>query len=239
MSDAEALAGFVDKWRERWPEWRVAEVFVPHQQREACAAWFALQQELAEAAWGGSDPLPGEAKLGWWAEELQGWARGRRRHPLGLVLQRRPAPWLQLAASLPALVASREVAADAGQAAEQLLPVARAIAAIDEGLFDVATGIDAATCVLMATQLQSRGDAAASLKLRARVGSAMGDGALARAWAADLLETWVAVNREARPPRIRRALLRERLRRFAAGHPRLQPLPALITLRTAWAAARG
>ena len=238
MSDAEALAGFVAKWRERWPEWRIAEVFVPQAQRETCVAWFALQQELTDAAWGGSDPLPGEAKLGWWAEELQGWSQGRRRHPLGLVLQRIPAPWLQLATCVPALIASREVAANRDQAMDLLTPVAQAIRAIDQAVFDAATDTEAANADLLAMQLLVQGDAAAPLQLRARLADAEGE-AIARAWAGDLLETWPSMPSGGRPPRIRQALLRERLRRFAAGRARLQPLPALATLRIAWGAARG
>ena len=35
MSDQAALEAFLDKWRARWPEWRVAEVFVPASQRAA------------------------------------------------------------------------------------------------------------------------------------------------------------------------------------------------------------
>ncbi|HEU0307199.1 MAG TPA: phytoene/squalene synthase family protein, partial [Lysobacter sp.] len=93
MSDREAIGSFIDKWRARWPEWTVAEVFVPREQRDSTLAWMALLQELTDAAWGGSDPRPGEAKLGWWAEELQGWSRGIRRHPLGQVLQKFPVPW--------------------------------------------------------------------------------------------------------------------------------------------------
>ena len=238
MSDAEALAGFIDKWRERWPEWRIAEVFVQQDQRQACVAWFALQQELAEAAWGGRDPLPGEAKLGWWAEELQGWSQGRRRHPLGIVLQRLPAPWLQLATGLPALVASREAAADAEQAAGLLLPLSRAIAAVDESVLGAATESDASAFVLMAMHLLLRGEAAVPLQLRARLGGASGNEALAREWAAGLLLAPIATRRGARPVRIRQGVLRERLRRFAAGRPRLQPLPAVVALRTAWTAAR-
>jgi len=238
MSDVEALAGFVAKWRERWPEWRIAEVFVQNDQREACVAWFALQQELAEAAWGGSDPTPGEAKLGWWAEELQGWSQGRRRHPLALVLQRLPAPWLPLAASLPVLAASREAAPTGRQAVDLLVPVARAIAGVDAALFGKAAEAEAASSVLLATQLLLQADAAAPLQLRARLGHAGGDEAIARAWAVDLLQDWPDMH-GARPPRIRQALLRRRLQRFSDGQARLQSLPALATLRTAWSAARG
>ena len=32
MSDHDALQGFLDKWRAQWPEWAVAEVFVPEAQ---------------------------------------------------------------------------------------------------------------------------------------------------------------------------------------------------------------
>ena len=56
-----APAEFIAKWREHWPEWSVAETFVPEEQREVAAAWFALRHELTEAAWGGGDPRPGEA----------------------------------------------------------------------------------------------------------------------------------------------------------------------------------
>ena len=108
MSDSQALAAFLDKWRERWPEWSVAEVFVPAREREMAVAWFALLQELTDAAWGGSDPRPGEAKLGWWAEELHGWSQRRRRHPLGLALQPRLLRGVDWAWRLPALLAARE-----------------------------------------------------------------------------------------------------------------------------------
>jgi hypothetical protein len=239
MSDAEALAGFIGKWRERWPEWRVAEVFVPAQARAASVAWFALQQELVEAAWGGSDPRPGEAKLGWWAEELQGWSQGRRRHPLGIVLQRVPAPWLKLAASLPVLAARREASGSRGQARAALAPIAQAITGIDAVVFDGPARSDDAGEVLLAMQLLLLGDAAAPLQVRARTGDTIAEESVARAWAADLSLEWTATNDGPRPLRIRSALLRERLRRFAAGDPRMRPVPPLTTLWVAWRAARG
>jgi len=239
MSDAEALAGFIDKWRERWPEWRVAEVFVTAQARAAGVAWFALQQELLEAAWGGSDPRPGEAKLGWWAEELQGWSQGRRRHPLGIALQRLPAPWLPLAASLPVLASSREASGSREHACAALAPVARAIAGIDAVIFDGAPRGDVAGDVLLALQLLLLGDAAAPLQVRARTGDTIAEEGVARAWAAHLLLAWTAANDGPRPLRIHSALLRERLRRFAAGGPRMRPVPPLTTLWLAWRAARG
>lgn len=101
-------AGFVDKWRQRWPEWAVAMAFVPKQRQPGVEAWLTLLQELADAAWGGRDPTPGLAKLAWWQEELGGWAKGARRHPLGGILQQLPAPWLELGRALPDLRALRE-----------------------------------------------------------------------------------------------------------------------------------
>lgn len=100
-------ASFIAKWRARWPEWEIVAVFVPEQQRPLAEAWFSLLQELTDAAWGGADPTPGLAKLAWWQEELGGWAKGARRHPLGKPLQPTPAPWLELGRALPDLRALR------------------------------------------------------------------------------------------------------------------------------------
>ena len=64
MSETDALRGFLGKWEAQWPEWKVAEAFVPASQRERAQAWFALREELAEAAWGEGDARPGDAKAG-------------------------------------------------------------------------------------------------------------------------------------------------------------------------------
>lgn len=98
---------FIAKWRARWPEWELAMVFVPAAQRPLAEAWFSLLQELADAAWAGADPTPGLAKLAWWQEELGGWSKGARRHPLGVVLQPQAAPWQALGRALPDLRALR------------------------------------------------------------------------------------------------------------------------------------
>lgn len=238
MSDAEALAGFIDKWSERWPEWRVAEVFVPQQLRYNALAWFALQQELVEAAWGGNDPRPGEAKLAWWMEELQGWSQGRRRHPLGFALQRLPAPWQRLSAAIPSLIASREASGSREQAFDVLAPVADAMARVDATLFDAALAAGGNSQLLVAMQLQMQGDASVPLQLRAR-GAVGNDGSVARSWAEDILRTWPAPRVGPRPVRLRQALLHERLRRFAAGGAQIQGVPVLAALGVAWRAARG
>ena len=41
---------FIAKWRARWPEWAIAEAFLPAVQREPAQAWLALLQELGREA---------------------------------------------------------------------------------------------------------------------------------------------------------------------------------------------
>lgn len=234
----EAVDSFTAKWRARWPEWSVAETFVPSAERERAVAWFALRQELTDAAWGGTDPRPGEAKLAWWAEELHGWAHGRRRHPLGLVLQRDSASWDLLASCLPALLASRDRAVDADQAVAAVEPFAEAVTGIAATLFASPTPAPSrnAAIGLLAEQVLVQGDGAAPLLVRARLGETVAEG-FARAWASELLTRWSTPHDGARPGRIHASLLQARLRGFvASGH--LHPLSRWRALWTAWQAAR-
>jgi len=232
--DGEALDAFIGKWRARWPEWSLAEVFVPSAQRAAALAWASLQQELTDAAWGGSDARPGEAKLMWWQDELQGWALGRRRHPLGSVLQRMPAPWAALAAALPTLRDSRERPDDAADAFARLLPLATAAAAIEQALFGGATPDSEAARLVCATWLHNRfagnPDTAPPLSALARAGG----GSAEASWRDELLRQWPAAGSATRPRRLWAALARHRLIRGVAG----QPLSTWQTLWTAWRAAR-
>jgi len=142
MTRSDSVSSFIEKWRARWPEWTQAVAFVPPAQRDLVAAWFALLQELTDAAWGGGDPAPGLAKLGWWQEELQGWAKGARRHPLGDLLQPYAAPWMALALALPALQASRM-----GEPAPAAEAFARAVADCEAALFEPGDARDAALLV--------------------------------------------------------------------------------------------
>ncbi len=227
MSDREALQGFIEKWQAQWPEWTVAEVFVPAAHRDRAHAWFALRDELADAAWGGEDPRPGEAKLGWWAEELDGWTRGARRHPLGLALQSASASWSNLAACLPALRASRERPIDMPAALFALEPYAEALAGVAQQLFDADVPAPARNVVvsLLAERLLRHPDHATPL----------GD-IDSRGWADALLRQWPAPGEGTRPGRIHAAIVRGRLQRFAVGKP---PVTArLSTLAKAWRAAR-
>ena len=228
MSDVDALQAFLAKWRARWPEWAVAEVFVPAAQRERAQAWFALRDELGDAAWGGQDPLPGDAKLGWWAEELDGWSRGARRHPLGLALQKVEAAWDNLAACLPALRASRERPANLDGAIFALEPYAEAVAGVAQHLFDSVAPAPARNVVLslLAERAMRHPDGATPL----------GDLDV-RGWSRGLLAQWPPPGDGTRPGRIHAAVVRGRLQRHAQGKP--PALPRLGALATAWRAARG
>lgn len=239
MNMADAAASFTGKWRERWPEWSVAEVFVAPGDRDLAVAWFALRQELTDAAWGGGDARPGEAKLAWWADELQGWSEGRRRHPLGQLLQRHAAPWDLLAKCLPALLASRDRAVDADQAITGVEPFAEAVTGVSASLFASRSPAPSrnAAVGLLAEQLLVQGDGAAPLLVRAQLGDAVVADGFARAWAGELLSRWSAPHDGARPGRIHAALLQERLRGFVESG-RMQPPSRWRTLWTAWRAAR-
>lgn len=227
----DALESFLDKWRTRWPEWNVVQVFVPAQQRELALAWAALQQELTDAAWGGSDARPGEAKLAWWMEELQGWSRGLRRHPLGSALQRQTAPWQALGAAIPSLRESRERPRDREDALRAVLPFAQAVAAVDAALFGgtAEAGIHAVQAFLLQVRLAQLGEA--GVPLSALTGK---EGAV-RSWNRELLAHWPSAESAPRPRRLWTALAGQRLRR---GDPAL-PLPPWTALIAAWRGARG
>ncbi|GHA73663.1 phytoene/squalene synthase family protein [Cognatilysobacter bugurensis] len=231
---SDELEGFVGKWRARWPEWPLAEVFVQREQRPVALAWAALQQELLDAAWGGSDARPGELKLAWWMEELAGWGQGRRRHPLGRVLQREPAPWPVLAAALPALARSRERPLDADDAFAAVEPAAIAAAQVEHALFGAGDS-DGTSRLIAASWLAARargeGDAAVPLALL----GANGDSAAAQnAWRGQLAARWPQMHRGA--PRVRR--LWASLARLRLTDSRDTPLPAPRVLWDAWRAAR-
>lgn len=217
--DMDTADEFTAKWHARWPEWGIGAVFLPSAQRATAFAWFALLQELAEAAWSGADATPGLAKLAWWNEELRGWAKGARRHPLGGRLQSRPAPWATLAAGLPALQASRERPVDAAPADAGLEDFARAVEQCERRLFAADGGdaaVDTVVFDLLGERLLLRGDA---------------DGAR------DLPGAAPAGAGASRARRLHSAFLRQRLQRLATGDAGRPPAP-WRTLWLAWRTAR-
>lgn len=211
---------FVGKWQARWPEWRIGMAFVAPEQRARAAPWFSLLDELCDAAWAGTDATPGLAKLAWWQDELQGWGKGARRHPLGSQLQRVDAPWQTLALALRLLPASREHPADSTRNLAQLQDLALAIAACESRLFgdgsrDSGDGrIDATP--LLAMQAFVRTD---------------------QLLAAHLLADWPAPGAGTRPRRIANAILGARLR-VLAREGVSRPVPGPRVLWSSWRAAR-
>lgn len=231
--DSAALADFLAKWRVRWPEWTIAEAFVPADQRAVALAWASLQQELVDAAWGGSDPIPGRAKLGWWQEELIGWTRGARRHPLATVLQALPASWQSLADALPALAVARERPASVAAAFDTLEPFANAVARVDSAVFDARSvpGDERVVAAnLLHWRMAQKGDGGVPLDMLARAGG----GDAVAVWTAELCRQWPTQRPGSRVRRIWAALAHKRL---AAGGATL-PLPAVKTLWIAWRSAR-
>lgn len=220
MTDSSALDSFLAKWRAQWPEWAVAEVFLPPPQRQRARAWLALRGELTEAAWGGDDPTPGAAKLGWWEEELAGWSRGARRHPLGLALQKLPLDWPLLAAGIPALRASRSPEGDRGQSLRGLAPFARAQAVLSAQLFET---MPPASTQPMAEAL-----------LAEWVLHLPGRGVPAAGTDVPSLLALPPLREAPRAERIHAGLVRARLARAASG-----PLSAPVALLASWRAARG
>lgn len=220
MTDSSALDSFLAKWRAQWPEWAVAEVFLPPPQRQRARAWLALRGELTEAAWGGDDPTPGAAKLGWWEEELAGWSRGARRHPLGLALQKLPLDWPLLAAGIPALRASRSPEGDREQSLRGLAPFARAQAVLSAQLFET---MPPASTQPMAEAL-----------LAEWVLHLPGRGVPAAGTDVPSLLALPPLREAPRAERIHAGLVRARLARAASG-----PLSAPVALLASWRAARG
>ena len=229
----DGLDAFTAKWRARWPEWRIAEAFVPVAQRECAVSWAALRQEITDATWAHRDTRPGDAKLAWWADELQGWSRGARRHPLGVALQRVAAPWATLAAALSTLPSTRERARDPEEASRGVWAMADAIVRIDGALPGASAGaaVEAVSAHLLAVRAACDPASAAPLSI---VAEAQGSDSAAR-WRSTLLSHWPVAARGSTAWRLQCSLARARLQRGD-----LQaPLGAVTTLATAWRAARG
>ncbi|HHW4677897.1 MAG TPA: phytoene/squalene synthase family protein [Xylella sp.] len=227
MSRSSALDSFLDKWLARWPEWSLAEVFIPESQRCLVMAWFALLQEFEDVMNVVGDPLPADAKLVWWQQELIDWAAQRSRHPLGRLLEPVRAPWVMLADALPALQVARQRPDSFEQALLSLQSLAQAVAAVETVAFARIEGIDIRALALQWLDARHRavGEAAAP----AGVGSV--------AWCIHLLASWPVKPTLVRPHRIWSCLRRLRLHRQVCGQQG-HPSP-LQQLWHSWRAASG
>lgn len=227
MSQSAVLDSFIDKWRSRWPEWSLAERFVPEPQRLVVLAWFALLQEFEDIMNIAGDPLPADAKLAWWQQELRDWAQQRSRHPLGRVLEPVRAPWAELAQALPAIQDARAMPASLDAALAGLGDFAAAVVAVEAVLFGRGEPADAAA--VAGQWLDARRRAAGSAAAPA--------GIEAGQWRAQLLRRWPAKPRLARAHRVWSRLARLRLQREHAGKAVLAP--PLQQLWHSWRAASG
>jgi hypothetical protein len=247
VTDAADLDDFLQKWRAAWPEWPIARGFVAPADRDRAEAWLALWQEWTDAAWAGDDPTPGFAKLGWWQEELLGWDKGARRHPLGRVLQKTGTRWSPLAGALGALrevrTALRDGAAPASLHAP-LAPLAEALHGCERTLFAQAPGAPRDATAANAIRGAQTLIAQHALWHGAALAAGEGEGAdaaqhLARAaaLARSAAAAWPA-GAAPRPRRVYEALLRARLADMARGRG-LRPVAPLRTLWLGWRAARG
>ena len=236
MTDSTALDSFLDKWRTRWPEWRVVEVFVPASQRPLAVAWFALLQEFTDAMNIAGDPLPADAKLAWWGEELRDWNRQRSRHPLGRVLEPHRAPWFELAEALPTLIQLRDRPQDEASAFHATMPLARAIAAVERVLFpEIQEQGDWSTFIaaqLLATRLEGAGVAALPAPLANEGVASQSE------WAQQLLRRWPSRASGPLPRRLVGALARSQLQRFRPGGESVATLSPPRALWLGWRAAR-
>lgn len=219
MTANAALDSFLEKWRERWPEWPIAETFVPPAKRELAVAWFALLQEFEDAMNVAGDPLPADAKLGWWGEELRDWSRQRSRHPLGRLLEPHAAPWAGLADALPSLGELREPWPDLQTAFARVQPLAQAMAEVEAALLGGRT--DAAVMQAISAQwLAAR-----------QTGAGQGD-------LPALLERWPARAPASLPRRLWSTLARARAEVQVKSDDRPQRVSRLRLLWRAWSAAR-
>jgi len=235
MTDSTALDSFLDKWRTRWPEWRVVEVFVPISQRQLAVAWFALLQEFTDAMNIAGDPLPADAKLAWWGEELRDWSRQRSRHPLGRVLEPNRAPWFELAEALPALIRLRERPQDPATAFQAVQPLATAVAEVESALFGSTAGqalVLSISAQWLAARLDEAGDAAIPVHFTGQVDLSQ------RGWSQALLGQWPVRTDGAIPRKLWSALAQSRLRRFSAAGEGYAPLSPARALWLGWRAAR-
>ncbi len=227
MSTTSALDSFLDKWRDRWPEWEVAGRFVPADRQRTALAWFSLLQEFEDIMNISGDPLPADAKLAWWQQELRDWSGRRSRHPLGRVLEPHLAPWAQLAETLPAMQASRGQPLSLEAALAVLQPFAEAVVAVEAVLFGRARPADARAVAVQWLSARTASAGAAALPAGVDPG----------AWRGQLLAQWPAKAALAQPHRIWSRLARLRLRREQAGQSSWAP--PLQQLWHAWRAASG
>lgn len=247
----DAGAHFVGKWLQREPEMVFAEIFCPVADKPAFRAWGALLHELRESLFELSDPGVARIKTGWWAEEMIGLGQGRQRHPLGVALLGRDAPWSQLGRALLALEPDSMRAADTAESVAALVPLADSVLQVECRLFPARESAEASRSLAIHWLLQRLPEGLASedqaripMHLFARHGITAAE--LPTVQAQPLLRDWAGELLSALPPVVPGAALlrrsragfdRARLSRLAGGKS-FGPPSAPSILWRAWRAAR-
>jgi hypothetical protein len=168
-SGDEGLRASFAKVESRDPLFGAAIGFVPMESRAFFMAWTALLGELRECAFELSDPRVTSVKAGWWADELDGVARGAARHPLTRALVRHGGPWQGLGDALLALVSDDTPRADLEAAIASLRPFADRLIAVEHHLFGLRTEAEGPARALAVHWLRSRLERGLDAEDRARV----------------------------------------------------------------------
>lgn len=245
----QAFDAFLDKWRTHEPEMEVAEAFCARAERARFRLWGVLLHELLESAYAPSEPAVAQARLAWWAEELD--AR-RGRHPVSATVLESGAgavPVAPVALAAQQLVGAGRAPRTLADALQDMQSMAAAIARAEEAMFGGSAAAEqvqiAASLIVRAALEACAGRALARdrmpMDLLARWPlTAAGDaGGLRRELAVQLLAVvGAAGSGEVLFRRARSGFDRWRLGRWRSGAPG-QNVPALRALWIARRAARG
>ncbi|MGL6289898.1 MAG: hypothetical protein ACRC2H_04340 [Silanimonas sp.] len=166
--DQGILAAFA-KAESREPLFGAALGFVPAESRALFRAWVGLLSEVRECAFELSDPRVTAVKAGWWAEELDGVARGAARHPLTRALVRHGGPWRGLGDALLTVSVDDAPRSDREAAIAALRPLAEPLAAIEGHLFGARIDVEAQARALAIHWLRTRLERGLDAADRARV----------------------------------------------------------------------
>ena len=259
--DDEGLASAFAKAEAREPWLDAAQGFVPVAHRSVFRAWAALLAAMRECVFELSDPRVTAVKATWWAEELNGVARGAARHPLTRCLRPLGGPWSALSAPLLEVASDIDPATDLASTLQRLAPLANAIVALECHLFPTgaatsgSANFDLQTQALSIHWLRQRLRQGASSEDRARIPLALfaRHGLRREQWldveGAELREDWARQLHQALPaapaatwPYLRRLTLeadRRALKKLASGaEESALSLSGFPALWMAWRAAR-
>jgi hypothetical protein len=253
MNEADS---YLEQWLAREPEMELAQLFCAPAERRRVALWYCLQHELDDAAFNLSDATVTQAKLAWWADELQRGVTGAARHPLLVELFQQPGAraidarrWATTAQRALALALDERSPADVDDLLQRYLPYAAALAEIETALFGGRSEAQALAIERIVRRLGAEPAPRAAmewpLQLLARVQlarDALAAGAhaqsLRRELAPSLLTRLPADPAAPRHRRMRQALDRWRLQQWLQG--RVAPAPSgWRRLWLLWRAARG